>query len=191
MARVSTALLVFQLHKWPCWLATSVWMPQDGCSCGVELLNPLFLMACALPWHFFVGSGKAALIALHNAQHTKLSGECSAYCVLSEKANYYKSNANKKQAVSHTALCIMFEAASCIGLSSPFLTELFRECQARGGVKSEDQSLGGLFLSLGASVNEPPRLSSNEDLDQVCSCLVGMKTCSHMALYWISLTPLL
>ena len=29
------------------------------------------------------------------------------------------------------------------------------------------------------------------DLDQVCSCLVGMKTCSHMALYWISLTPLL
>ena len=22
-------------------------------------------------------------------------------------------------------------------------------------------------------------------------CLVGMKTCSHMALYWISLTPLL
>ena len=28
------------------------------------------------------------------------------------------------------------------------------------------------------------------DPNQACSCLVGMKTCSHMALYWISLTPL-
>ena len=26
------------------------------------------------------------------------------------------------------------------------------------------------------------------DPNQVCSCLVGMKNCSHMALYWISLT---
>ena len=27
------------------------------------------------------------------------------------------------------------------------------------------------------------------DPNQVCSCLVGVKTCSHMALYWITLTP--
>ena len=37
-------------------------------------------------------------------------------------------------------------------------------------------------------ISQPSK--NTTDLDQVCSCLVGMKTCSHMALYWISLTPL-
>ena len=34
----------------------------------------------------------------------------------------------------------------------------------------------------------PTKLTWLADPNQVCSCLVGMKTSSHMALYWISLT---